>query len=214
SYGVAERLISEGNQIHMCAFYIPGREGIEYTGRIPNVIQPASMRYPFSARSFRSYFSRLYGAEVERPMQPLDIEISEDDEPSNPSSYPVTMERLDAIKDQSKREIVRAKFIIGTDWYNTDIQSVGAHSWVRKALGIETEVDQTGCIWGVVDMVPETNFPDIRNSTDIRSEGGSCKIIPREVGRSRKIYSIHLSWPTRKRSSGRFTVRLFRLTHS
>ena len=35
-------------------------------------------------------------------------------------------------------------------------------------------------IWGVVDTVPETNFPDIRNRCAIHSESGSCMVIPRE----------------------------------
>ena len=32
----------------------------------------------------------------------------------------------------------------------TDIQLVGAHSWVRKALGIEMEGEQTGNLTGLV----------------------------------------------------------------
>lgn len=35
-------------------------------------------------------------------------------------------------------------------------------------------------IWGVVDTIPETNFPDIRNRTVIHSNNGSCMVIPRE----------------------------------
>lgn len=35
-------------------------------------------------------------------------------------------------------------------------------------------------IWGVVDMIPETDFPDIRNRTAIHSVNGSCMVIPRE----------------------------------
>ena len=35
-------------------------------------------------------------------------------------------------------------------------------------------------IWGVIDTIPETNFPDIRNRCAIHSENGSCMVIPRE----------------------------------
>ena len=35
-------------------------------------------------------------------------------------------------------------------------------------------------IWGVIDAIPETNFPDIRNRCVIHSECGSCMVIPRE----------------------------------
>ena len=35
-------------------------------------------------------------------------------------------------------------------------------------------------IWGVVDMIPETDFPDIRCKAAVHSENGSCMVIPRE----------------------------------
>lgn len=40
--------------------------------------------------------------------------------------------------------------------------------------------EQTDYIWGVVDMTPDTDFPDIRNRCAIHSNYGSCMIIPRE----------------------------------
>lgn len=40
--------------------------------------------------------------------------------------------------------------------------------------------EQTNYIWGVVDLTPDTDFPDIRNKTAIHSNNGSCMIIPRE----------------------------------
>jgi phenol 2-monooxygenase len=40
----------------------------------------------------------------------------------------------------------------------------------------------TEYIWGVVDMHPRTDFPDIRNKSAIHSSNGSCMVIPREDG--------------------------------
>jgi phenol 2-monooxygenase len=40
--------------------------------------------------------------------------------------------------------------------------------------------EQTNYVWGVVDLVPDTDFPDIRNRTAIHSNNGSCMVIPRE----------------------------------
>jgi len=40
--------------------------------------------------------------------------------------------------------------------------------------------EQTKYIWGVLDLVPDTNFPDIRNRTAIHSHNGSVMIVPRE----------------------------------
>ncbi|PBP21084.1 Thioredoxin-like protein, partial [Diplocarpon rosae] len=47
------------------------------------------------------------------------------------------------------REIVRAKYMIGCD---------GAHSWTRKQLGYRLEGEQTDYIWGVLDIIPITDF--------------------------------------------------------
>ncbi|KAJ5355556.1 uncharacterized protein N7496_012768 [Penicillium cataractarum] len=69
-------------------------------------------------------------------------------------------------------EHVNAKFLVGCD---------GAHSWVRKQAGFHLEGDSTDYIWGVLDIVPITNFPDIRHRCAIHSKNaGSVMIIPRE----------------------------------
>jgi phenol 2-monooxygenase (NADPH) len=40
--------------------------------------------------------------------------------------------------------------------------------------------DGSDAVWGVMDIVPRTNFPDIRKKATIRSKAGSLLIIPRE----------------------------------
>ena len=51
---------------------------------------------------------------------------------------------------------------------------------MRKTLGITLDGEQTDYIWGVVDMVPDTDFPDIRAKSAVHSHNGSCMVIPRE----------------------------------
>ncbi|KAF5875687.1 putative fad binding domain protein [Botrytis fragariae] len=69
-------------------------------------------------------------------------------------------------------ETVKAKYLIGCD---------GAHSWTRRQLGIQLEGEQTDLIWGVLDIIPLTNFPDIRMRCAIHSsKSGSMMVIPRE----------------------------------
>ena len=48
-------------------------------------------------------------------------------------------------------ETVHARFVIGAD---------GAHSWTRRKLGFEMEGEQTDFIWGVLDVIPITDFPE------------------------------------------------------
>ncbi|KAI1400475.1 putative phenol 2-monooxygenase [Hypoxylon fuscum] len=69
-------------------------------------------------------------------------------------------------------EVVHAKYVIGCD---------GARSWTRRALGFELNGEATDFIWGVLDIIPITDFPDVRMRCAIHSaENGSLMIIPRE----------------------------------
>ncbi|KAJ4360163.1 uncharacterized protein N0V89_000723 [Didymosphaeria variabile] len=69
-------------------------------------------------------------------------------------------------------EVVRAKYMVGCD---------GAHSWTRRQLGFQLEGEPTDFIWGVLDVIPITDFPDIRMRCAVHSaSSGSLMVIPRE----------------------------------
>ncbi|OOF93345.1 hypothetical protein ASPCADRAFT_398403 [Aspergillus carbonarius ITEM 5010] len=69
-------------------------------------------------------------------------------------------------------EVIRARYIIGCD---------GAHSWTREQLKVPVRVCSGDSTWGVVDIVPISDFPDIRQSCAIHSgENGSIMTAPRE----------------------------------
>ncbi|HJF15957.1 MAG TPA: FAD-dependent monooxygenase [Enteractinococcus helveticum] len=69
---------------------------------------------------------------------------------------------------------VRTKYLIGSD---------GAHSKVRKSIGRVPIGDKSNHAWGVMDVLVESNFPDIRTKCSIHShDGGSILLIPREGG--------------------------------
>jgi len=73
---------------------------------------------------------------------------------------------------EGSTEIIRTKYMIGCD---------GAHSWTRKQLGFQMEGEHTDFIWGVLDIIPITDFPDIRMRCAIHSaNSGSVMVIPRE----------------------------------
>lgn len=82
-------------------------------------------------------------------------------------TFPV---KVTAEKD-GKEVTYRARYVLGSD---------GAHSQVRRSLKIPMEGDSTNAVWGVMDVYPGTNFPDIRKKTTIRSDVGTLMIIPRE----------------------------------
>ncbi|KAK5999508.1 hypothetical protein QM012_005361 [Aureobasidium pullulans] len=121
---------------------------------------------------------------VERNLTPMKLRVEEalmDDH----DAYPVEVYLRELAKDEragspdsaasenSATEVVRAKYVLGTD---------GAHSWTRKALGLQMEGDTTNKHFGVMDFIPLSNFPDIRISCAIHSSSGSIMTLPREDG--------------------------------
>ncbi|KAF1830047.1 hypothetical protein BDW02DRAFT_573430 [Decorospora gaudefroyi] len=146
---------------------------------------------------------------VERAVLPESLRIDEDRVADHsPDNYPITVQLRHLSEDEAKpaqsngsnvsdglfrsnladddtedllassrqkeggTETVRAKYMVGCD---------GAHSWTRKQLGFELEGEPTDYIWGVLDIIPITNFPDIRMRCAIHSAAaGSMMVIPRE----------------------------------
>jgi phenol 2-monooxygenase len=54
---------------------------------------------------------------------------------------------------EGAKEVVNAKYMIGCD---------GAHSWTRRQIGSELQGEPTDFIWGVLDIVPITDFRKFR----------------------------------------------------
>ena len=48
--------------------------------------------------------------------------------------------------------------------------------------------DSSDSVWGVMDIYPQTNFPDMRRKCTIRSESGVIVLIPREGGSLVRLY--------------------------
>ena len=96
-------------------------------------------------------------------------------------AYPITatFKRTD---DSGKDtvETVKARFAVGSD---------GGRSRVRKSLGIALEGDSANKAWGVMDILLNTDFPDIRVKSFIQSKDhGAVMTIPREGGYLIRFY--------------------------
>ncbi|KAF8333838.1 FAD binding domain-containing protein [Amanita rubescens] len=183
SYGLGERILKEGNQMHCMTFYQPGPDGgIQMVDMVPDILAPTA-RYPFEITLHQGAIEAMFldsmrtnGVEVDRGIVPTSIHISKDPKLlQDPASYPVqvTLKHLNAPVDQPSTEAVNAKFVLGTD-------GKCAHSWVRKSLDIQMEGEQADFVWGVVDMKVETDFPHARTKAAVHSNNGSCIFIPRE----------------------------------
>lgn len=158
------------------AFWNPSRSSangvggsIERTSIEADVAVPA--RFPHEVtihqgrieRIFEDDLRRYSSRGVQRSSRVKSVSIDEEGD----AEFPVVAE----IEDASGVRAIRAKYLVGAD---------GAHSVVRRSMDLKLEGETSDFIWGVVDFVAETDFPDIRRRCAIHSDNGSVMVIPRE----------------------------------
>ena len=106
----------------------------------------------------------------------LDMQVGDSDD-----NYPVRVmiERTDP-DHEGQKETVAARYVEGCD---------GARRTVRQLLNLEMRGDSANKVWGVMDLLLVTDFPDIRNKSIIQSANeGNVLIIPREGGHLVRFY--------------------------
>ncbi|KAJ5375968.1 hypothetical protein N7509_012854 [Penicillium cosmopolitanum] len=86
------------------------------------------------------------------------------------------------IQREEKVEIVKARYLLACD---------GARSWTRTQMGLPMEGSSTEYVWGVADVVPISNFPDIRRLAMVENAAGSILIVPRE----RNLMRLYVPMP-------------------
>ncbi|KAI9830058.1 MAG: hypothetical protein M1819_005888 [Sarea resinae] len=78
--------------------------------------------------------------------------------------------------EENTTETVHAKYVLGSE---------GAHSWVRRQLAFNMVGASTNSVWGVIDIVAITDFPDFRKNCTVLSKAGTILSVPREKGMTR-----------------------------
>ena len=183
SLGLAEEVLKQGCQMWEVAFWNPTSSGeIGRTSYVPDVAVPAM--FPHEVTIHQGRIERILSDDLSRysergvkySSRVSSIKIDEDGD----AQYPVAVE-YDTIDSEQKNDPpaanttskhrVRAKHVIGAD---------GAHSIVRRSMGLDLVGESKDHIWGVVDLVVDTDFPDIRRRCAIHSNSGSVMVIPRE----------------------------------
>lgn len=170
--GISDEIENEACQMWQFAFWNPSADKnkiIERTSVVPEVIPPA--RFGYEATIHQGRIERIMETDllryskrgVLRNTRLLDVKIDEDGDPEFPVIATMNVDGLE--------KTVRTKYLVGAD---------GAHSVVRQCMGLKLEGESLDHIWGVVDLVADTNFPDIRRRCGIHSPAGSVMIIPRE----------------------------------
>lgn len=176
--GLHHEILDEGCHMSEVAFWNPSttKKGIERTAFVPDVVVPA--RYKHEVTIHQGRIERILEEDFQayspdrsifRSSAFVDFTLDASTDPE----FPVRIE-IDVLGDEGtspQRKVVRAKHLVGAD---------GAHSKVRRSMGLQLHGDTTDHIWGVVDFVIDTNFPDIRKRCAIHSDTGSVMVIPRE----------------------------------
>jgi phenol 2-monooxygenase (NADPH) len=186
AFGFADKVKRETYWVNQTAFWMPDPASpsrIKRVGRVqdvaddssemPHILINQARLHELFLEVMKNSPSRLepdYGWEI------LNVEID-----STTDDYPVTVTLRDAsgLNWGATRQ-VRANYVVGCD---------GAHSAVRKAIGGELHGDAANQAWGVMDLLANTDFPDVRQKCLISSASeGNLLLLPREGGYIFRIY--------------------------
>lgn len=187
----------EPAKVYEVAFWDPSRKstGIERTGTWASCPSFIDARYPFTTLLHQGMIERVFiadlaknGVEIQRPWTIKGFKT----DPESNSEYPVEVD-IEHV-DGNGKEKVRAKYLFSGE---------GARSSVREQLKIGIKhKDPIAHVWGVMDGVVKTDFPDIKMKCTIHSEYGSIMVIPREDNLVRLYIQIASStdkdWNPRK----------------
>ncbi|CAG8060316.1 unnamed protein product [Penicillium salamii] len=186
SFGVGEELLREAYHVLEVNFWAEDSTGIKRTGRTADT-QPGLSHQPHvilnQARInglLLDLMKKTNNQQIDYGYNVTNVEV-DSLSAGDPNAYPV---KVTAEKD-GKTEVSAAKYALACD---------GAHSIVRKALGYRMIGDSSDAVWGVMDMVPRTDFPDIRKKSTIRSKSGNILIIPRE-GENDNLTRFYIELP-------------------
>lgn len=153
-------------RVYEVAFWDPPKsgKGIVRTGTWASCPSFIDARYPFTTLLHQGLIERVFIADLEKNgvqiQRPWTITGFRSDEKEDPE-YPVTVD-LEHV-DGTNRETIRSKYLFGGE---------GARSFIRNQLNIEIKhKDPIAFVWGVMDGVVETDFPDIKVRISLKCTG-------------------------------------------
>jgi phenol 2-monooxygenase (NADPH) len=186
AFGFADKVKRETYWVNQTAFWMPDPANplhIKRVGRVqdvaddssemPHILINQARLHELFLEVMKNSPSRLepdYSWEIVG----LTIDPTTDDHPVT-----VTLKDASGVNWWATRT-VRANYVVGCD---------GAHSAVRKAIGGELHGDAAHQAWGVMDILANTDFPDVRQKCLISSASeGNVLILPREGGYIFRMY--------------------------
>ncbi|MFF9494396.1 FAD-dependent monooxygenase [Streptomyces flaveolus] len=185
AFGFADRLAAEAHHVTEFAFWQPDPDDptrITRAGRSPDDPKGLSEFPHILVNQARvlDYFAEFMANSPCRMRPDFGVEyVSHQVIPG--SDHPVIVELTYSEGEFTGETFqVRAKYLVGAD---------GAHSRVRQSIGCRFKGHSANHAWGVLDILADTDFPDIRLLSTIQSSsGGNMMVIPREGGFLFRLY--------------------------
>ena len=185
AFGFAETVKRESYWVNQTTFWTPNPQNPAHINRIGRVQDVAddSSEMPHTlinqARVHELFLDVMKNAparlvpDYSWAVRDLVVDPAADD-------YPVTVTLENTGINAGETVTVRANYVVGCD---------GARSNVRTAIGGELHGDAAHQAWGVMDILANTDFPDVRQKCLIASEAqGNLLILPREGGYLFRMY--------------------------
>ena len=143
-------------KVYEVAFWdpLPEDQGIHRTGNWASCPDFVDARYPFTTLLHQGLIERVFiedlqknGADVQRPWTITDFTNNEEE-----NTHPVKVRLKNMRAEQD--ETLRTKYLFSGE---------GARSFIRDRLGIKIHhKDPISNVWGVMDGVVRTDFPDVK----------------------------------------------------
>ena len=184
AFGFGEKVARESVWINETTFWAPGEQAVlnrvarvqdvpEGISEMPHVLINQARVHDMFLDIMRNSPNRLtpdYGWKV------ADLSVD-----TQASEYPVTVTLENtAPGSEGQTHTVLANYVIGCD---------GARSNVRRAIGGQLHGDAAHQAWGVIDLLANTDFPDWRMKSFVRSQSeGILMVLPREGGHLVRLY--------------------------
>ncbi|MCB1356714.1 MAG: FAD-dependent monooxygenase [Maritimibacter sp.] len=185
AYGIADKVKRESYWVNQTNFWIPDPENpgqIKRFGRVQDVADDSSEMPHILINQARLHqlFLDVMANSPSRLAPDYNWSVKDLTVDPDAEEYPVTVTLEDTGVDWGQTRTVRANYVVGCD---------GARSNVRKAIGGELHGDAAHQAWGVMDILANTDFPDVRQKCLIQSATeGNVLILPREGGYLFRMY--------------------------
>ncbi len=184
AFGFANQIVDEAYHITEMCFWKPDPENPENIVRTARPLDDPQgiSEFPHlivNQARVLDYFAEFAAHSPGRITPDYGIEFL-DLQNTGEGEYPIHARlRYTAGNREGEERTVRAKYVVGCD---------GARSPVRSSIGRKLTGDAANHAWGVMDVLANTDFPDIRTKCAIQSVNGSILHIPREGGHLFRMY--------------------------